>query len=643
MSFDLRDAAVIDFETLPITNRPVYPPEPVGVALRVPGKKARYLAWAHPTGGNNCTWGEARQALSEVYDSGRPLVFHNKKFDVDVAEARLGLPRLTRNRYHDTLPMLFLLDPRATTYALKPSSEKLLNMPPQERDAIEDWLMQHQPVPGVRLSRSRSSKHYVGAYIAWAPVNLVGPYAIGDVDRTYKIADAALKQLKQRRMLDAYDLENDLIMDLLDMERVGVRVDVRRLGNDIDRYDDEKARLEKWLVRRLRCDPEINWGAGEQVAQALIAAKVASMESLGVTATGRVQTNKEALDNGVTDPQVLAVMRYRVQLGTCLNTFMKPWYEVARYNGGLIYTTWHSTRTDHRGGDVGTRTGRLSSTPNFQNIPKEFKEHFRTATNAKAPRPPFELLPLPQVRSYVVPYEKDHVLLDRDYSQQELRILAHFEGGALLDAYVKDPWMDTHEFVRRMVNEMLNASYERKPIKNTVFGLIYGMGLGKLAMQNNLDIPTSKQIRDAILALFPGIKDINREMKERAKAKQPIRTWGGREYFCEPPKWVDGELRTYDYKLINVLVQGSAADCTKRAVQYYRRKAPTRWPLLLNIHDQLTVSAPKKEAHEAMALLKEAMEHVQFAVPMYSEGSWGPTLADLKDYDKKGKRVARAS
>jgi len=162
--------------------------------------------------------------------------------------------------------------------------------------------------------------------------------------------------------------------------------------------------------------------------------------------------------------------------------------------------------------------------------------------------------------------------------------------------------------------------------------------VGKLAEKNGLSVELSKQVRDAVLAVFPGLKAMQHTMKQRAIANEAIRTWGGREYFCEEPKVIDGQLRSFDYKLINYLIQGSAADCTKEAViAYYDAKGPDD-RLLVNVHDQLLCSVPKSKIKAAMKTLKEAMEDgVEFDVPMYSEGRWSNTnWSDLKTYDKKG-------
>ena len=128
----------IDFETQAISPRPHYPPVPVGVAIWEPGRKPEYLAWGHPTE-NNCTLAQAKTKLKALW--GRELLFHNAKFDLDVAETHLGLPLPPWERVHDTLYLLFLHNPHALSLSLKPASESLLGMPPEEQDAVKAWLL----------------------------------------------------------------------------------------------------------------------------------------------------------------------------------------------------------------------------------------------------------------------------------------------------------------------------------------------------------------------------------------------------------------------------------------------------------------------------------------------------------------------
>jgi DNA polymerase I-like protein with 3'-5' exonuclease and polymerase domains len=245
------------------------------------------------------------------------------------------------------------------------------------------------------------------------------------------------------------------------------------------------------------------------------------------------------------------------------------------------------------------------------------------------------LPPLPHVRSYIIPFEGE-VLIDRDYSQQELRILGHVEGGVLMNKYLDNPWLDVHDDAKDELAK-IGRYYDRKPVKNTNFGLIYGMGVGKLAAKNDMVVEEATDLKKAILNLYPGLRELYREMKLRAANDEPIRTWGGREYYCEPPALVQGRIRTFDYKLVNVLIQGSAADCTKEAIIKYHKVKHPNAKLILNVHDQITASVPKAIYKKEILVLRDAMESVEFDVPMLSEGSISTTNWDqLKDYDVKG-------
>lgn len=626
----------VDFETHPIEPRPAYPPRPVGVAIKAWGKKSVYYSFAHRTK-NNCTEAQARKALAEAWKNPDGILCQNAKFDLDVAETFFNMPRLHWSKIHDTMLLLFLDDPHQKQLGLKPSAERLLGLPPEEQDIVGEWLIKNQPVDGVKISKSPQSDNYFMRFIAEAPGDLVGKYAIGDVDRTAALFKLLYPKTLDRQMGVAYDRERQLLPGLLDVERQGVPVDKKRLSKDVSNYQAQHARLSMWLLKRLKAPQDLNLDSGQQLVDALVRAGLADTSKMALTDTGKVKSDKENLLTGVTDPVLMSVLTYRTQLGTCLRTFMEPWLATAEASGGRIFTTWNQVK-----GDVGARTGRLSSTPNFQNIPKVFAPLFRheaTKNQGHAlPKCPLaDLPPLPRVRSYVTPWASDHVLLDRDYSQQELRVLAHFEDGNLAEAYRQDPWMDVHEHARLMINRMTGRNFERKPIKNTGFGLLYGMGIGKLAIKNGLSYELSKEIKEAYLATFPGLKQINYDMKQRAAAQKPIRTWGGREYFCEQPIMVDGQVRTFEYKLINYLIQGSSADCTKEALIRFIPHLSKDVKLLINVHDEVLITAKRSVAKEAMRTLSEKMESVEFDVPMLSEGKWSKiNWSDLQTYDEKG-------
>lgn len=637
----------VDYETHGIEQRPHYPPIPVGVSIKYPGKKSRYYAWGHIEG-NNCSWGEARAALLAAYKHPDGVCFQNGKFDYDVGEVHMDLPELPWDKIHDTMFLLFLDDPHQAELGLKPSAERLLGLPPEEQDAVGEWLVENQPIPGVKISRSKGSDHYFGRYIAYAPGDLVGAYANGDVDRTEELFNLLWPKTHARDMIGAYDRERRVMPILLGMERRGIAFDVKRATADLATYEMWAAKLDAWLVKKLKAPADINLESGDQVMAAMLAAGLADEDRCLRTPGGKIATNKDSLLAGVDDKGLLAVMRYRAGLKTCLGTFLRPWVHEATKSGGTISTNWNQVKSPAGDSQVGTRTGRLSAS-RFMNMPKEFNPIFRHETDdpklaKKLPQCPIKGLPsLPMMRSYITPF-KDHVLVDRDYSQQEPRILAHFDGGDLMLKYQEDPWIDFHDYAKVEL-EVYGLYYDRKPVKNTNLGLIYGMGAPKLAIKNDMSVEESDRLKKAILELYPGLKDMYKDMKSRAKQKLPIRTWGGREYYCEEPKVVQGRLRHFDYKLVNVLIQGSAADCTKEALIRWddavnKLGKQDEWFLILTVHDQLTASVPKKDQDSAMELLRKCMESVEFDVPMLSEGAVSETnWNDLIDYDKKGVRV----
>lgn len=613
----------VDFETFGIEGRPDYPPVPVGVAIKPWGKSSRYYAWGHPTG-NNSTKEKAVEALRVAYNCKDGILCHHGKFDLDVAEVHLRLAIPAWNKVEETMFLGFLDNPHRRELGLKPLAKDLLGWEPEERDVVADWLVEHQPVPGVKISRSTSGKNPFGKYIAYAPGDVVGPYACGDTDRTAAIFEHLYQSVAERGMLPAYDRERRLVPILLDMERRGIRVDLSRLRADVESYTHIVNRIDAWVRKRLKIvDVDFNPDSGAQLVRALEDAGLIDTSVMGVTKTGLVKTDKASLAAGVTDKVLAAVLKYDTQLKTCLRTFMQPWLATAEHSGDLIFTNWHQTR----GGDGGTRTGRLSSSPNFQNIPTEFDDIF--GDGRKLPKCPWkDLPPLPQCRSYIIAH-KGQALCGRDFASQELRVLAHFEDGAMLQGYLDQPDIDFHQHAADLVTKVTGIVVTRKKAKTIGFAILYGAGVGKMALQLGCTVEDARRMLDAYFSVFPGIRTIQKDMKFRARMNQPIRTTGGREYFCEPPKFIDGRFKTFDFKLVNYLVQGSASDQTKDAmIRFDEAAGPGK--LILSVHDEIVTSVPPKDKTRYMMLLRDAMNYKTLDVPMLSDGEWGASWASME-------------
>lgn len=611
------EPVVIDFETEAIQSRPHYPPKPVGFSVMKPGEEtSKYYAWGHPEG-NNCTFEKAQAVLRKLWDGKQPLLFHHADFDVDVAQTHMGMGPLPWQRIHDTMFLIFLAEPHSKTLSLKPAAERLLDMPSEERDAVKDWVLKN--VPEAKASDW-------GAYICRAPGDLVGEYANGDVIRTRKLFDLLWPKVAEDNMLKCYDRERELMPILLENERQGVKVDLKLLRHDAEIYQAALDKAENYIRERLGV-PELNLDAKGDLANALDNSGVVT--EWAVTKTGKRSTAKDKMTfDRFNDQNVAMVLAYRSRLKTCLGTFILPWLAMAEASGGKIYTKWNQVRQNNKDeATKGTRTGRLSSSPNFQNIPKDLEEK-----DDGYEHPTFLDVPeLPLMRRYVLPDTKDGVILHRDYNQQELRILAHFEDGLLMERYQEDPTMDIHEFVRQEIKRITGVEYLRAQVKQVNFGIIYGMGYGALAKKIKDTVDTAKRIKTAQRRALPGMANLEKEVKRIGGNGQHITTWGGRHYYCEPPMVKDGRTITFEYKLLNYLIQGSAADVTKQAIIEYD-KAKKHGRFIITVHDEINIVCPKKHAKEEMAILRKVMESIPLDVPLLSDGKIGPNWGEMEKF-----------
>jgi DNA polymerase I-like protein with 3'-5' exonuclease and polymerase domains len=615
----------IDFETKKIEQRPAYPPQPVGVSIKLPeDRNPKYYAWGHPTK-NNCTRAEAQKILHKAWDRPENKLFHHAKFDMDVAETHMGCRALDWDQFDDTMFLLFLHDPHAMSLGLKPAAATWLNMPPEEKDIVVEWLKKNS---GIKLQKGEKW----GAYISEAPGDIVGRYANGDVVRTERLYKFLYPIIDSQGMVQAYDRERKLQAIFLESERVGLRIAMGKLSEDIKIYRNAMATVEKWLRKRLG-DSELNLDADADVAERLDTQGIVTDWVL--TKTGRKSVSKKNMTKELFhDEKVFYALGYRNRLKTCLSMFMEPWLLEAETTGGHIHPNWNQVRQPKGDNDTkGTRTGRPScDNPNLLNLSKSFYDR---GDNYEHPKFLKTLPELPLVRRYALP-DKGCVWLHRDYNQQELRILAHFEDGSILKAYNDNPELDIHTFVQDEITRLRGTKPDRVTVKTLNFGKIYGQGLGSLAEKLNTDVNSVKTIRDAQNKALPGLKVLEDAIKANAKNGNPIVTWGGRIYYAEEPEYVEkfNRIMSFEYKLLNYLVQGSAADITKEAIIrfYYHHKRDEAWRFLVTVYDEINICVPKADTKEAMKLLKECMESVELDVPMLSDGKSGISWGDLTKY-----------
>jgi len=577
----------IDFETEAIIEGSNTPPIPVGCAVMTEDGSRRYWAWGHPSE-NNCTREEFIEYLRSIW--GEEFVGHNIfGFDLPVAEYHLGMPPKDPLSVHDTLFLAYLHSPHARSLRLKDLAVDWLGMAADEQTELQDWIMLHTDC----RNRKRA-----GEYISQAPGGLVGRYAEADVVMAKALYDFCRSVVEN--MPEAYARERKLAPILAKMHRGGMIIDTDRLEVDLKTSMKKLATLDDLIRERLR-SPTLNPGSDKELVEALSGA---GFSGFLTTPTGRLSANKESLERVLSaSPELQSMLRSRATYTTLTGTFMAPWLELAKRNGGTINPNYNQVRNPD---GYGTRTGRLSSSsPNGQNIPgDQGVDYFGD--------------PFPQMKSYCLP-DPGMVWYSFDFKAQEPRLTAHYEDDKLLAAFVGDPDMDPYIFVK----DECGGDTTRKEAKTILLGLIYGMGAQSLADRLEVSYDRATTLRDAIRAALPGINHLDSECKRRFKSNLPLRTLGGRLCYCEPP--TGG--RTWEYKALNLLIQGSAADQTKEAI-IYMEEALEDGRILGTVHDEINLCAPAGLEEALLNLMTEAANALKCDVPMRVTMGVGKTWAE---------------
>lgn len=612
------DIAVVDCETDAISSRPNYPPKPVGVAIQWPDKSREYLAFGHPTK-NNCSVATARQKVLQAYQASK-VVFHHASFDCDVLECHMGIK--PPKRIEDTLFLAFLKDPDTRELGLKFLGERDAGIKPTERDDLKEWL-----VDNVKELK-RSDKKW-GEYICRAPGDLAGEYAMADVRTTGKLYSKYMPEIDERGMRDAYERELKCMTITQEMERSGVRVHRKNLRKCRDVFEKMNQECLKRIAKRLRINPNdlkspdnkkgFNLNSSDQLADAIM--RAGKFDHTVKTPSGKISTKMENLRDGCNDKTLVNLLAVHSVADKYLSTFIKPWLAQAAITDGRILPKFNQVRGMDAGGG-GTRTGRYSSSdPNMQQISANVEESKNKETLLlvqKLLKDEYDY-PFIGLRDFIIP-DEGTLLIGVDYNQQEIRLLAHFARGLLRKMYRDDPNLDVHEFCSQLLKSDFEIDLPRKAVKIIVFGLIYGMGVGKMADGMDLDLKTAKQAKEGILSGIPGIKKLMRELHRLADHDKPVVTWGGREYFCEEPKLINGRMMSWEYKQLNRLIQPSAADYTKQGMIHVAEEVP-EVRIAIQVHDELICMAPSEKYGKRIV---KAMCREKLDVPMIAEAkmSW---------------------
>ncbi len=440
--------------------------------------------------------------------------------------------------------------------------------------------------------------------MADAPVEKVCEYACEDADMTLRLKGVLEPQLDEMGMRKLYEeVEIPLITVLAKMEETGIRLDKSILAEMSEELGAQLQELETRI--HALAGEEFNINSPKQLGEVLFE-KLELHKELGLkrvkkTKTG-YSTDVSVLEQMAGHPLVDAVLEYR-SLSKLKSTYVDALPQLVSPRTGRLHTSFNQTVT---------ATGRLSSSdPNLQNIP------VRTELGRR-------------IRAAFVPQDDDHLLLSADYSQIELRVLAHLSRDeGLVDTFLQGE--DVHRRTAALIFGLPPEEVQpdlRDRAKAINFGVIYGMGPQRLARETGISLQEAKDFIAAYFEKYPGIKKFTEEMVEQARRDGYVTTLLGRRRNLPEIHSSNRGLQVAAERMaVNTPIQGSAADIIKVAMvnldrRLEKEKAPAR--LLLQVHDELVLETPQSEADAMAALVKEEMENaVELVIPLKVDVAFG--------------------
>ncbi|WP_370336231.1 DNA polymerase I [Parvularcula marina] len=429
-------------------------------------------------------------------------------------------------------------------------------------------------------------------------------YAAEDADVTLRLFHVLKRQVADDGMMTVYEtMDRPLVHVVRDMEEAGIRVDKQHLSRLSGEFAQRMAAHEAEAHKL--AGESFNLGSPKQISEILFG-------KLGLpggkkTKTGAWSTAADTLDDLAAEGIEIAteLLAWR-QLSKLKGTYTDALQETIHPETGRVHTSYSL---------AATTTGRLSSNdPNLQNIP------IRTEDGRK-------------IREAFIA-EKSNVLISADYSQIELRLLAHIAGiDALQNAFREG--LDIHAMT---ASEVFGVPIEgmdpsvRRSAKAINFGIIYGISAFGLARQLAIPRGEAGQYIKDYFEKFPGIRQYMDDMIAAAKADGYVETLFGRRAHAPNINSKQHPVRSFaERQAINAPIQGSAADVVKRAmirVPPALKEAGLSGRMLLQVHDELLIECPKAEADETAALLKDVMEKatlpaLEISVPLIVEAGIG--------------------
>jgi len=582
----LRDLAGVErlsVDTETTGTQPMWA-ELVGVSLAWREGRAVYVPVRGPLGARTLPLQLVRDRLGPVLaDEKLPKVGQNIKYDMLIL-ARAGME--LRGPVFDTMVAAWVLDSNRPTYKL---------------DALAMEMLNHRCIPIEEvIGRGRNQ-----ISMAAAPVDAVAVYSGEDADVALRLAGVLEKRLAEEGLAELfYDLEMPLVPVLADMERTGVLVDADTLHRLSVPLAAEADALRDRIVAM--AGRPFNPDSPRQLADVLFGDLKLPVGKL--TKSGPSTDSSVLSELAVQHDLPYLVLEYR-KLQKLLGTYLKALGKCIHPQTGRVHTSFHQT---------GTATGRLSSSdPNLQNIPVR-SEQGR------------------QIRSaFVAP--DGCVLLSADYSQVELRVLAHLCGDETLLAAFR-AGQDIHRTVAAEVFGVPAdqvTSEQRAKAKTVNFGIIYGQTAYGLSVSLRIGRSEAAAFIAGYKRRFPKIEQFLQQCVRAAKEQGYVETIFRRRRRIADIESRNPQKRALAERLaINSVVQGSAADLIKQAMvniaaRMGREGRPGR--MLLQIHDELLFEVPADavEAEKAM-VVEEMTGAIELAVPLKVDVGVGPNWLDAK-------------
>ena len=415
---------------------------------------------------------------------------------------------------------------------------------------------------------------------------------------------ALAERLAERGQMDLlHEIEMPLCAVLAEMETAGCRVDAKALGAFGDLLARRSAELEQQIYAM--AGEEFNINSPKQLGEILFG-------KLGLPHGKKTKTGWS------TNADVLEKLRYEAPIVGAVLEYRQYAKLKSTYADGLLKAMDPDGRVRTSFQMTVTATGRLSSTePNLQNIP--------TRTDLGS-----------EIRRMFIPAE-GCVLVDADYSQIELRLLAHMAGDEAMIAAFRsggDFHAETAAKVFHVAPDQVTHEMRRQA-KAVNFGIVYGISAFSLSQDIGVSVAEAKAYMEAYFATFPGVRTYMDAIVERAREQGYVETLFHRRRDLPELKSSNFNLRSFGERVaLNMPIQGTAADIMKLAMVAVRKRLRQELPearLVLQVHDELIVECPEAQAETAAALLKEEMENVvSLSVPLTADAHWGRNWLEAK-------------